>query len=102
MSGTYTSKITSDFEREYYINAAIDNMKQQIKNGYVTGADAAKIKNALKSHEASVEYVMEKLPWLNTRVAPERQKILYANIKRPIIIDAGGASWNNLPINQLP
>ena len=102
MSGTYSSKIVSDAEREYYINSAIQNMKQQLKEGYVSGVYKKEMEAALESDASSRAYVLNKLPWLKLPTQAVRQKALYANIENPLIIEGAGRHWNSIPINNLP
>lgn len=102
MSGTYSNKIISDAEREYYINAGIQNMKQQLKEGYVSGVYKKEVEAALESDASSRAYVLNKLPWLKLPTQAARQKALYANIENPLIIEGAGKHWNNIPISNLP
>ena len=102
MSGTYSNKIVSDAEREYYTNAAIQNMKQQLKDGYVSGSYKKEMEEALKSDISARKYVQDKLPWLKLPTQTSRQKQLYINMKNPLIIEGAGKHWNNIPINDLP
>ena len=102
MSGTYSNKIVSDAERQYYINAAIQNIKQQLKEGYVSGVYKKEMEAALESDASSRAYVLNKLPWLKLPTQAARQKALYANIENPLIIEGAGKHWNNIPISNLP
>ena len=31
-----------------------------------------------------------------------RQKVLYANVKKPLVVEGAGRHWNNIPISSLP
>ena len=102
MSGTYSSKIVSDAEREYYINAGIENMKQQLHDGYVRGSYKKGMEEALKSNASARDYVTNQLSWLKLPTQASRQKALYINIENPLIIEGEGRHWNNIPIGNLP
>ena len=102
MSGTYSNKIISDAEREYYIDAGIENMKQQLSDGYIGGEYKRELEKALKSNESARQYVIDRIKWLKLPTMADRQKVLYANVKKPLVVEGAGRHWNNIPISSLP
>lgn len=102
MSGTYTNRIVSEAEKDYYIKQGIDNLKDQLKRGYIKGNDAKLVEEALKTDKTAREYVLNKAKWLNVRPTPERQKQLYIKLNRPFTLEGRNKTWNELPIDELP
>lgn len=102
MSGTYTNRIVSEAEKEAYINAGIENMRQAVKEGWVKGSNLKEFKKALESPETAREYILSKNPSLRQAVSPERQKELFVRLQNPLVIEGKGKHWNNIPINELP
>ena len=102
MSGTYTNRIVSEAEKDYYIKQGIENLKDQLARGYIKGSDAKIVEEALKTDKTAREYVLNKAKWLNVRPTPERQKQLYIKLNRPFTLEGRNKTWNDLPVDELP
>lgn len=102
MSGTYTNRIVSEGEREAYIQAGIENMKNGIKDNAVHGSYLREFKEALNTPASAREYVINRMPQLKQAVSKGRQKELYVRLNSPLTINGRGKHWNNIPINELP
>ena len=102
MSGTYTNKLVSNAEKDFYINTIIENELNNIKEGAVKGELAKLRYAALSNPNTAKSYIQRKVKWLNDNVEPIRQKPLYVRLINPVKVNNGSRNWNNIDISQLP
>lgn len=120
MSGSYTTKITSELER----NNIIEVTRQRELNKYNKLLEDAQNRKATNAYEKSKKeddikfankwlkiysdpkkgkkQILRDHPWVSMPTENERMKRLYINLENPIVIDNYGRGWHNMPLHQLP
>ena len=120
MSGSYTTKITSEAERDNIIevtrqrelNKASESLRnaqsRKATNAYEESQKEKDIEFAEKQIEIysnpkkARKQILSDHPWVGGPIENKRLKRVYINLENPLILDNSGHGWNNIPLHQLP
>jgi hypothetical protein len=102
MSGTYTSELTSEAERDYIIEQTRQNELREL--GRLRNKDDfyKKYLAIYSDAKKARKQILSDHPWLNGPINSERQKRLKVYLQKPVEVDNRGRGWNNINLADLP
>ena len=106
MSGSYSSKLLSEEERNYII----ENIRQRELQKYTDPRNLNRFSDKLREKYTKIynndiiarRQILKDHPKLAGNIDENRLKRLYVNLQNPVVLDNGGGFWNHIDLSQLP
>ena len=102
LSGTYSSKLVSEAERDHIIETTRKMHLASLKR--ITNPSDFDIKQIklYADPKKARKKILSDHQWLNGKIYSNQQKQLYSYIENPVIIDNYGKDWAHLSLSNLP